>query len=151
MALASKTVLNTVADHARTTKLFKTVNTHEPKDAPNGVHCAFYVAGIRTDPARSGANITSAVITIMGRIYLNMLSDPQDAIDPDIAAATDALFAAYNTDNTLASNAMTIDLLGMSGQALSAQAGYIDIGGTKFRSMDILIPVIVADAWTQGS
>lgn len=151
MALAYKTVVTALSDHARTLNLFQTVNHHEPKDAPNGPHCAFYVAGIRPAPLQSGLNTSSAVLTIMARLYSNMTQQPEDDIDPGVVAATDSLMANYHTDNTLGSNLLTIDLLGMAGDPLSARAGYINVGGTMYRSMDVTIPCLVADAWSQGS
>ena len=151
MSLASQTVLTKVSDHARTLGLFRSINTHEPKDAPEGPHCAFYVNAIKPYPQASGLDRTTAVVVIMGRIYLNMLSEPQDSIDPDIVAATDKLIGEYHTDNTLGATAMTVDLLGATGFSLEARAGYITVGGTKYRSMDIQVPVIMRDAWTQGA
>lgn len=151
MSLAYKTIVKALESHAQKTGLFLSTAIHEPKDAPGKLHCAFYVAGIRPYPQGSGLNKSSAVVTIMGRVYVNMIQEPQDDIDPAVVAATDTLMQKYSTDNTLGSNLMTIDLLGMSGEQLAARAGYINVGGTMFRSMDITIPCIVVDAWTQGS
>ena len=151
MSIAYKTLVTKLSNHAKSLGVFATVNHHEPKDAPTGPHCAFYVAGIRPAPLQSGLNVSSALVVIMGRIYSNMIQEPEDDIDPSVVAATDALMAAYTGDFTLGGNVMMVDLLGSNGEPLSARAGYINVSGTMFRSMDITIPLVVADAWTQGA
>ena len=151
MSLGAQTVFNELSSHAQTLGVFEAVNTHEPKDAPSGPHCSFNIVGVRPDPEGSGLDRTTARVVVLARIYIPMLQEPQDAIDPQIVVATDKLMEAYSTDNTLGGNVMTIDLLGMGQERLEGRAGYITLGGTSYRSMDIQIPCIVADAWTQGS
>ena len=87
----------------------------------------------------------------MTRIYLPMIQEPQDKIDPTIVAAVDTLLEDFSGDFTLGGNARNIDLLGQTGEALSARAGYITIDQTVFRSMDITIPIIVNDVFTQAA
>jgi hypothetical protein len=151
MSLGSKAIFDALQSHAQATGLFAKVNTHEPKNAPAGsAHMAFYVAAIRPAPQTSGLASTSALVIIMARIYLPFLQEPQDAIDPLITAATDQIMEDLSADFQLGGAALAVDLLGIHGQPLDARAGYITIDKTPFRSMDITIPVIVADAFTQS-
>ena len=151
MAFASQTIFNAIESHARTSGLFDSVNTHEPKSAPGGdLHCAIYVSTLRPMPAGSGLAATTGVMTVMARIYLDMVRDPQDKIDPVIIAAADTLMEDFSGDFTLGANARNIDLLGQTGEFLEARAGYITIDQTIFRSMDITIPIIVNDVFTQA-
>jgi hypothetical protein len=151
MAFGAQTLFNAIESHARASGLFDSVNTFEPKSAPGGnLHCAIYVSGLQPAPLDSGLFSTAGVLTIMARIYLPMIQEPQDKIDPTIVAATDTLMEDFSGDFTLGGNARNIDLLGQSGAALSALAGYITIDQTVFRSMDITIPIVVNDVFTQA-
>ena len=148
----AQTLFNKIESHAKASGLFDAVNTHEPKSAPTGeLYCAIYVSTLRPMPAGSGLATTTGVITLMARIYLDMLRDPQDKIDPVIIAAADTLMEDFSGDFTLGGNARNIDLLGSSGESLEARAGYIIIDQTMFRSMDITIPIIVNDVFPQVS
>ena len=152
MALGAKTIFDAIQSHALASGLFARVNTHEPKSAPTGgPHMAVYVSEVRPYALASGLAATSALIVLMGRIYLPMISEPQDMIDPTITAAVDTIMEDLSGDFSLGDNAMAVDLLGMSGENLGARAGYITIDQTVFRSMDITIPVIIADAFTQAA
>ena len=151
MSLGSQTVFNALQSHAQATGLFAKVNTVEPKAAPTGrAHMALYVAAIKAAGGLSGLNSSSAVLVIMGRIYLPFLQEPADAIDPEITAATDQIMEDLSADFELGGAAFAVDLLGMAGQPLEARAGYITVDQTPFRSMDITIPVIISNAFTQS-
>jgi hypothetical protein len=50
---------------------------------------------------------------------------------------------------TLGGTVRMIDLLGIDGTPLSAMAGYLQIDRKVYRVMDLTIPVIVNDMWTQ--
>ena len=150
MAFGAQTLFNAIESHAKASALFDSVNTFEPKSAPGGnLHCAIYVSSLGPVPAGSGLAATTGVLTIMARIYLPMKQEPQDKIDPTIVAATDTLMEDFSGDFTLNGSARNIDLLGQTGESLSARAGYITIDQTVFRSMDITIPIVVNDVFTQ--
>ncbi len=146
----AQTLFNKIESHAKASGLFDSVNTHEPKSAPGGnLHCAIYVSTLRPAPVNSGLAATTGVITIMARVYIPMIQEPQDKIDPLIVAATDTLMANLSVDFTLGGSARNIDLLGSTGESLEARAGYITIDQTMYRSMDITIPIIVNDVFPQ--
>ena len=46
---------------------------------------------------------------------------------------------------------MGVDLLGMAGSPLGAQAGYINQDGALYRVMTITLPLLITDAWTQAA
>jgi hypothetical protein len=58
--------------------------------------------------------------------------------------------AAYSGDFTLGDVVQEVDLLGEVGVPLRAQAGYITINQTMYRCMDITLPLIVNDLWSQS-
>jgi hypothetical protein len=79
-----------------------------------------------------------------------MVQEPQDAIDPGVAAAVDALMAAYSGDFEFGSNVRNVDLLGSAGVPLAAEAGYLNVSGTMYRVMTITLPLIINDLWSQS-
>lgn len=155
MAIGINALINAIVSHASESGHFATVQGHEPKSAPTtaaGSDLTFAVFLSGLGPARSGSGLasTTARVELTGRIYLPFTSQPEDLIDPRLAEACDDLFEALTGDLELGSNARNVDVLGGQGQGLSARAGYQTIDGATFRTVDIIIPIIVNDAWTQS-
>lgn len=137
--------------HAQTLALFERVNRHEPKNAPGkGLSAAIWVQRIAPAPNDSGLAATTARIEFRVRTYSSMLSEPQDAIDPNMLAAVIKLLEAYSGDFSLGGTIRNVDVLGQTGEPLGAQAGYINQDGKMMRVMDITLPLIVNDVWTQS-
>lgn len=152
MAIDSTGLLDKAVSYAMASGLFDRVNGHEPKSDPGrGVTCAVWVDNIAPVPAQSGLSATTARVVLKQRIYTSMLSEPQDAIDPAILAAADNLIATYSSDFDWGATVKNVDLLGSSGIQLNAQAGYVNISGRIARIMDITIPLIINDLWTQSA
>jgi hypothetical protein len=148
---AARALFDKVASHAATLGLFDKVATHEPKNAPgNGLTLSINLD--KVEPIQdSGLTATSIKVVFKVRIWNNMLQEPQDDIDPNQLAAMATLMSRYTANFTLLGTAREIDLLGQHGDSLSAQAGYIEIDKRIMRVIDISLPVIVDDAWTQGA
>lgn len=143
-------ITDAVVSHAAASGHFERVNQHEPKNAPgNGLTCAVWVQGIAPIPQGSGLDTTSGRLLFNVRIYSNMLQEPQDGIDPNVLKAVDELMRLYSGDFTLDGLIKNVDLLGMYGMAMTAQAGYLTIGDTMYRVMTINLPLIVNDLWGQ--
>lgn len=139
--------------HAAASGHFERVNGHEPNNPPgNGLTAAVWVDGIRPVAAVSGLAATSALVTSMLRIYAPALQEPQDAIDPNVLTATDALLIAYSGDFTLGGLVKQIDLLGQHGTPLGAQAGWLPFpdGGGLYRVMTLTCPLVINDAFPQS-
>jgi hypothetical protein len=83
------------------------------------------------------------------RIYASAVSEPPDAIDPDMLAAVDDLCAAYTGDFELGGLVRHVDLLGINGTPLDVRAGYLRQDGIEFRVMTIALPVVVNDLWNE--
>jgi hypothetical protein len=145
-------IMDRLASHAMSLGLFDRVNQHEPKSKPGrGLTCAIWVDYIGPARGRSGVAATDARVVLMVRIYTNMLQQPQDAIDPNVLAASSQLIGAYTSNFTLGSEERFIDLLGMTqGHPLEGQSGYINIDNVVMRVMTITVPVIIENAWTQA-
>lgn len=144
-------IVDALVSHAASTGHFETVNAHEAKSAPGpGLVCAVWADALSSAPAQSGLHVTTARLTMKVRIYQPMLKEPADAIDPDMLRATDTLMAAYTEHFTLGGLIRNVVCLaGDQGEALNAQAGYVQIGNNMMRIMDITVPMIISDAWNQ--
>lgn len=150
--VAINDVINRIESLAMSSGFFDTVNGHEPKSAPGtDVTFAVWVQSVMPLEA-SGLAATSCLFTLNGRIYKSMTSQPYDRIDPVMTAATSFFMASLNASFQLggADNVRAIDLLGMYGTPLSAQAGYVEIDRQMLRVMTIVIPISINDVWTQS-
>jgi hypothetical protein len=151
MGLNSGAVIAAVSSAAGTLGLFEKVNGHEPKSAPatGGLTAAVWLRRVTPTAKASGLAVTAARLVLMVRVYGSMLSDPQDDIDPRLCAATDALLDTFCGDFTLGGLIRNVDILGEHGVPLDANAGYLNQDGRLFRVVDITLPLIINDAWTQ--
>lgn len=150
MSLTVVPLLDALVSHALTRGRFERVNTHEPKNAPGGgLTCAIWVDRIEPQPLGSGLTSTTGRLTFLVRLFSSMLQEPQDAIDPDLLDAVVDLLGAYSGDFTLGGLVRNVDLLGMSGPGLSAQAGYLNQDGKVYRVVTVTLPLIINDIWDQ--
>jgi hypothetical protein len=151
-AAAVQDLFDKVQSHAMTLGLFDTVNTHEPKSAPgNGLWCAIWVQEISGMGSISGLNATSGRVILNVRVGKSFITSPEDGIDPDILTAVSTLMGDYSGAFTLGGSVRNIDLLGQAGQSLSAQAGYLTIDQKLYRVMEIVLPVLINELWTQNA
>lgn len=148
MSIGVADIFDRVVSHARALGVFGSVNSAEPKSAPPANHYATWFT--RLEPVRSsGLDSTTIRLEFTGRLYTPMLADPQDDIDATLLSSLDPLMAAYSGHFTLGGAVRQVDLLGAYGPGLSAQAGYLDIDNKKFRVIEVTLPLIVNDVWSQ--
>lgn len=150
MGLNTASVVDALDSLCAATGLFQKSITFEPKRAPDGdMTAATWFQTILTAPEHSGLAKSSVVVVYNIRLYTNMLQEPPDAIDPSLVTATDTILTNLHSDFDLGSSVGFVDLLGQTGVSLRAEAGYLDIDGTMFRIVDITVPCVLFDAWTQ--
>jgi hypothetical protein len=145
-----KQVIEAVATHGLRAGQFDQFLQHEPKSAPGtGVSAAVWLNSLR--PASSGLVSTSVRMELTVRIYVNMLMEPQDEIDPVMMSATWDLVTAYSGPGfTLGGLVQKVDLLGEDGDPLQVEFGFVAIDRTMYRIADILLPVKINDAFDQA-
>ena len=150
MSLNTAGLFSALSSHAQTLGIFERVNEHESMNAPaTGLTCEFWFVRLAPFPAGSGLSSTSGLVVFTARVYRTQPL-PVGAEDTTVMAAADALMAAYSGDFQLGGLVRNVDLLGQSGLQLAAQAGWLPIDGVKYRTVDITIPLIVNDLWTQA-
>jgi hypothetical protein len=152
MALNTKLYMDALISHALSSGHFVSVNAVDVGSNPTneGLTAVLYPRRIIPAPGRSGLASTSAVMTFVMRLFHSSASDPLGEIDPRIIDATDALLNAYSGDFTLGGLVAEVDLLGQYGESLRSDSGWLPMGDAgEFRIVDITIPLVINDVWTQ--
>lgn len=150
MALNTAAVVDALDSLCTATGLFQKSITFEPKRAPEGdMTAATWFVRIQTGGNLSGLAKTSVVVEYNIRLYTNMLQEPPDAIDPSLMVAVDTVMTSLHADLSLGGAVRNVDVFGEAGRGVEARSGYLDIDGTIFRIVDIAVPVIINDAYTQ--
>jgi hypothetical protein len=152
VALETRRYMEALASHAASSGHFTGGELGDIGSTPDNTGLTFVIwpGPGNPIPGRSGLNATSVAINFMLRIFRSVNSDPLGEIDPEMIDATDALLNAYTGDFTLDGLVAEIDLLGQYGTSLSWDSGYIEMdSSTRFRIVDITIPLIINDVWTQ--
>lgn len=151
MSLGAATILGAALDHARTLGKAERIFGHEPKNAPGkGISIAFWVENLRTVPGASGLASTTVRLELSVRVYVNMLKEPQDAIDVVLLDVVDALMGAYTGGFTFGGLVRNVDLFGEHGDPFAMEAGFLGQDKVMYRVMNITLPLIVNDLWSQA-
>jgi hypothetical protein len=124
----------------------------EPKSAPTGpkIQAALWVQSIRAIGLASGLNASTAHVLFIVRLYSNFKSVPEDRIDPDMMRAASNVIRQLSDNFDFEGTIRNVDLLGHHGDPLSCEAGYLEVDNKHYRIMDIRVPCIVNDVWTQN-
>lgn len=131
---------------------FDKVQTHEPKSAPgSGVTCAVWLQNLRPVAAASGLAVTSMLVVFQYRIYTNMLAEPQDAIDVEVATVASEMLAELTASFVVPDDAVRaeLDLLARHGVAMETRAGYLNQDGKLMRVLDTFVPLVAYDVFDQ--
>lgn len=147
-------VYSAVESHARTLGIFDGgVDDHEPWNAPSGGLACAILLGPITPIRAGGLAATSGRLELQIRVYSPRLQQPSGGTDKTVLAAVCLLMAAYSGDFELAAVpddlVRMIDLLGAYGAPLSAQPGWLEQDGQRYRVHEITLPLILNDMWGQ--
>jgi hypothetical protein len=151
---AVNAVFDRIVSYSLASGRFDHVNQHEPKNAPGGgLSASIWIQAIRPLGKTSGLSATSGLLLLNHRIYTSFRSQPYDMIDPSVTAATCDLMGALSGDFELGGIAgvRAVDLLGMSGTALNATSGYVEIDRNIYRVMTTIIPIIINDMFSMAA
>jgi len=146
-------IFSNIVSYALETGRFDLVNQHEPTNAPGkGIQFSLWIQNVRPVGAASGTGAVSGVVLFNGRVYSSFRQQPKDSIDPGITSAVADLMNSLTSDFDWGGDVSVraVDLLGMYGTSLNAEAGYIEIDRQVFRTMTLNIPVIINDLFVMG-
>tara|TARA_R100001530_G_scaffold33644_3_gene26392 strand:- start:968 stop:1423 length:456 start_codon:yes stop_codon:yes gene_type:complete len=148
VAFAIKTTLESIQGYLAASGYFHDVQIGEPKQPPAGeLAAAIYMSSVNVVLVFANGG-TRENHQIMVRIYLNMLSLPEEDIEKRMAEVVSKVTSDLIGDADQRGTVMTIDVGGMHGPALNIRWGHVDVGGTMYRVADMLVPVIVDDSGT---
>lgn len=157
MSFDPSAIVDVLQSHAYTSGLFEAVSGHEPLSPPSGgLTAAFWADYLGPVPAASSLDATTGLLIINARLYRSMLSEPQDAIDPEVLRATYGLMGAYSGNFSLGivdaaeRPAAWVDLLGQTRSRLESRAGYLKQDENTYRAMTITIPIVLPNLWPQA-
>lgn len=143
-----ETAVDRIASTASASGYYDAVLRHEPKSAPAAeLTFSTWIGDIQPIAEQSGLDVTSCRLLMLGRVWMNMLSEPQDEIDTRLAKAASYMLAEMT--GNLGIDGAYLDLLGAHGNPLGVTLAYIEADRTMFRVADITIPFICPDVFDQ--
>lgn len=151
LTIVFRDVRDAVCSLAAQSGYFDQVAAHEPKNAPGkGLSLAVFGAAFEPIPS-SGLRSTSVRFVMTAQLRCSMTREPQDDIDLDMVEAADYLCSAISGDFDLGAGVRAVDLLGQHGPGMGATFGYVTHDGHMYRVLDIAVPCLINDVFTQGA
>ena len=150
MAFNIKSTLEAVQSHILSSGYAREiVSIGEPKQPPQGGDSSFRFAIFMDSSEVVETTLAQSIekVTVTIRIYLNMLAEPVDRIELQMAEVVSELGSTLMGDFSLGDTVRSIDF-GQYGGGFAATWGYGDLGGTMFRIADFSLPLIVDDSAT---
>jgi hypothetical protein len=146
MAFEIGSTLHAIETYVQKLGLFQTVQIGEPKSPPGqGIHAAIFMTSVSVNMVYAGGDTReNHVVTV--RVYKDMLAEnyePQQNLESDLASVLSKLMSNLLGDTDLESTVMSIDAAGMDGSSMNANFGYVDVGGSMYRIVDVTVPLIV--------
>lgn len=81
--------------------------------------------------------------SVVVRIYKNMLAEPQENIELEMALVVSKVMSDLAGEYDLGATVRNVDIGGQHGAALSARWGYASVSGVMYRVVDIFVGLIV--------
>lgn len=147
--------MKALSSFLRAANLMGDIRISEPKSPP-------------VAPTRGGSSVAASVFmddaevverTIDGetterhlaivRLTSGFIDEPTGDAETDLAEKLNQIMKAIGADADLGERIRVVDFGGIYGRPVRARWGYINIGGTMFRSVDLEIPMIVDGNVTQ--
>lgn len=150
MAFNIKTTIGQIAGWLQKTGYVKATRVGEPKSPPQGeLFASVFMNSVRLVKFYLNGG-TQEIHSVQVRLYRNMLADNEDT-EYILAKAVSEITSALLGDFDLGSNIRNVDAAGEHGQGMTATWGYIDVGGTMYRVVDLVLPLVVDDSATAAA
>lgn len=152
MTLQTRQYIDALVSHMLASGHFESVNGAEPGAMPgnSGLAGAVWFTRIRPIGEASGLASVSIVMTMNVRLFTSLNTSPFEEIDPAMVSCVDDLMNAFIGDFTLGGLVRCVDVLGMYGTMLESQSGYVETDQVKLRVVDITVPLVIDDVWTEA-
>ena len=147
MAFNIKATIQSINSFLRAGGYVSQASVGEPKSPPTEyVSASVIMDSFSVVSLTLGTTIELQSVTI--RLYLNMLMEPTEEVEYKLAEVASQIGSDLLGDYDLGASIRNVDVGGQHGSPLRAQWGYVDLGGTMFRVVDIFVPLIVDDSAT---
>ena len=155
MAFNIKNTHSAIASHVARTGYVNDVRIGEPVSPPDAIdkmHAAIMMQ-----------NVSVVELTLSNTVELHMVQlrlyrraafgegDDAGDVEQEMAIAVSQVTSNLIGEFDLGGTLRNIDIAGQFGAGLTATWGYITIGSTVFRTVDISVPLIVDDSATQAA
>lgn len=149
-----KDLFSKLTSHAKSLGIFERVEFREPVNKPaSGVALALWVNDYRPPPAGSGVAETSMVLDVRATVYCPLGTGKRSAAEVEalVLYAVHRVIKVLSNDFELEGMVRSIDLLGMTGEAMHADFGHLQYEDTWYRIGEITVPLIINDIYEQVS
>ncbi len=145
MAFNIKATMEAVHGYLLASGYFAQVQVGEPKQPPREeLAASIFMDAVSVASLTLGTTIERHVLTV--RLYRDMLSEPQQEIEYDLAMAVSQISGDLLGDYDLGATIRNVDAAGQHGPPMGASWGYAEVGGVMYRVVDLLVPLIVDDS-----
>lgn len=145
-AAQATALFTAIQSYAEELGIFTNVDLHEPWNAPGSrLFCSINLGTVRPVMS-SGLAAVSLQVVLVVRVWSSALQKPLDGIDPEILSAACSLMGAFSGGFTLGGTVRDVELL-----AMSAQPAYVDFEGKPFRVIEVTVPIVVNDTFTEAA
>jgi hypothetical protein len=155
MAFNIKATLDAISSHIARTGYVNDVRIGEPVSPPDAIdkmHAAIYMASAGV--VSLTLSTTIEVHSVMVRLYRRAAfgqGDDAGQVEAEMALAVSQVTSNLVGEFDLGATMRNIDIAGQYGQSLSATWGYVTIGNTVFRTVDLTVPLVVDGSATQAA
>ena len=155
MAFNIKSTLDAIVSHIARTGYVAEVRVGEPSSPPDAIdklHAAIYMTSASIVGLTLETTIEQHTVTV--RLYRRAAfgqGDDAGAVEAEMALAVSQITSNLVGEFDLGATMRNIDVGGQYGQALNATFGYVSLGTTMFRTVDITVPLIVDGSATQAA
>ena len=155
MAFNIKATLDAISSHIARTGYVNDVRIGEPVAPPDAIekmHAAIYMAsaGVVSLTLSTTIEVHSVVVRLYRRAAFGQ-GDDAGQVEAEMALAVSQVTSNLVGEFDLGATMRNIDIAGQYGQSLSATWGYITIGNTVFRTVDLTVPLVVDESATQAA
>ena len=155
MAFNIKTTLDAISSHISRSGYVNDVRIGEPvapPDAPDKMHAAIYMASANVVGLTLSNTVEVHLVTV--RLYRRAAfgqGDDAGQVEAEVALAVSQISSNLIGEFDLGGTSRNIDVVGQYGQNISATWGYVTLGNTVFRTVDLAVPLVIDDSATQAA
>jgi hypothetical protein len=139
-----------LATHVKALGGIDRVQEFDPTNAPGKGLTACLVAA--TGDPRPPTGLAASALKLVWTVRFMMPpSQPLGSVDPKLLGKATNLITRLAADLTLGGLVRVIDLRGMAGTSIDLRFGWVEIGGTLYRLLDVNVPLVINDVFPESA